>query len=191
MKPNPFENSYRHTTPMRGVRTTNITNKAKVTKTSGKIGLNCDLCGLAFETYACWAKRHAHHFCSRACAHAFKEININNSCKECGKPIIVTPTEYARIVTCSKECSDIHKGKHILAIRDKATQGRTASFKTASAILLAKILALNKEGLSQTAIGKIIGISQMAVSYHLKKSGTKYLGQRVCTYKENDNVRKQ
>ena len=191
MKPNRFEDSYRRTVPIRGVHTKNITNKAKVNKTAGKIGLNCDLCGLAFETYACWAKRYNHHFCSRACSSKFSEININNSCKECGKPITVTPTEYTRIVTCSKECSDIHKRKHMLAIRDKALQGRTASSKVASAIILAKILALNKEGLSQTAIGKIIGISQGVVSYHLKKSGTKYLGQRVCTYKENDNVRKQ
>lgn len=179
MKPNRFEDSYRRTVPIRGVGTINITNKAKVNKTAGKIGLNCDLCGLAFETYACWAKRHNHHFCSPSCANKFREININNSCKECGKPIIVTPSDYIRIVTCSKECSDIHKGKHILAIRDKALKGRTASFKAASAIISAKILALNKEGLSQTAIGKIIGFSQRAVAYHLIKSGKKYLGQRV------------
>lgn len=188
MKPNRFEDSYRRTVPIRGVHTINITNKAKVNKTAGKIGLNCALCGLAFETYACWAKRHNHHFCSHSCADKFREININNSCKECGKPMTVTPSEYTKIVTCSKECSDIHKGKHILAIRDKALKGRTASFKAASAIISAKILALNKEGLSQTAIGKIIGVSQMAVSYHLKKSGTKYLGQRVCTYKENKDA---
>ena len=185
MKPNRFEDSYRRTVPISGVHTINITNKAKVNKTAGKIGLNCDLCGLAFETYACWAKRHNHHFCSRACSSKFTEININNSCKECGKPITVTPTDYARIVTCSKECSDIHKRKHILAIRGKALQGRTTSSKVASAIMLAKILALNKEGLSQTAIGKISGISQGAVSYHLRKSGKKYLGQLV---KENKDA---
>ena len=177
MKPNPFENSYRHTTPMRGVRTTNITNKAKVTKTSGKIGLNCDLCGLVFETYACWAKRHAHHFCSRACAHAFKEININNSCKECGKPIIVTPTEYARIVTCSKECSDIHKGKHLKNIKGKALQGRLNSRNETRKLITAKILMLNKEGMSQTAISKILGCTQANVMHYLKKSGENYLRQ--------------
>ena len=105
MKKNRFERDYKDTpAPAAGVER-EFSNKTKLHRTQGKIHLNCDLCGMPFETYACWAKRYANHFCSFACSSAFKEEKVKKACGICGKEFEVTRTQYKRVSTCSKVCS--------------------------------------------------------------------------------------
>jgi hypothetical protein len=59
---------------------------------------------LLFEKYACWAKRSAHHYCSRACSWASKIIRIPKNCGVCNTEMFLTPNYYKRISTCSKTC---------------------------------------------------------------------------------------
>ena len=105
MKPNRFERDYKDTpAPVAGVER-EFSNKTKLSRTQGKIHLNCDMCGMPFETYACWAKRYSTHFCSFACSSAFKEEKVKKKCGICGEEFEVTRTQYKRVSTCSKACS--------------------------------------------------------------------------------------
>jgi len=103
-KPKKNERSIYDTLPNSENRLWHIANTHKISKSAGKIGLNCENCGIAFETQACWAKRINHHFCSHSCASEFKKIEIKKNCNVCGNEIIVNPTTYFRHVTCSSEC---------------------------------------------------------------------------------------
>ena len=105
MKPNRFERDYKDTlAPVKGMER-EFSNKTKLANAQGKIHLNCDLCGMAFETFACWAKRYSNHFCSFACSSAFKEEKVEKKCVICGNGFDVTRTQLKRLSTCSKACS--------------------------------------------------------------------------------------
>lgn len=74
---------------------------AKLAKSSGKISLNCDYCGLSYETYAAWAKRYTNHFCSSACRFAYQTKVVERICPICKKPFKVKAGGPA---TCSTAC---------------------------------------------------------------------------------------
>jgi len=103
-KPKKNERSIYDTMPNSESSLWHIANTHKISKSAGKIGLNCECCGLEFETQACWAKRYKNHFCSDACKDEFRRIEIKKNCNVCGNEIICTPTNYFRYVTCSSEC---------------------------------------------------------------------------------------
>lgn len=90
-----------------------LSNRTKVSRTHGKIPMNCDQCGLAYETYACWAKRQSHHFCSKACSNEFKKIEIKKNCCICGTEFIVAPFSFKRKATCSARCSREKKSEFL------------------------------------------------------------------------------
>ena len=102
---NPFEQSYRHTSPMVGIKSIKLANKTKLANCSGMIGLNCDHCEMEYETQACWAKRTNHHFCSHSCHGEHLRIEIKKECCVCGTEFITNPTTYYRKTTCSPKCS--------------------------------------------------------------------------------------
>lgn len=83
-----------------------LSNKTKLARSKGKIHLNCDLCGLPFETYVCWAKRVNRHYCSRACASEGKVTQVENSCAICNDVFLTkkSDSELNRKTTCSEEC---------------------------------------------------------------------------------------
>lgn len=80
-----------------------MTSLARVT---GKVRLDCPECGIAFERYACWAKRKKVCYCSKACADEGKRRPVEMQCVVCAAKFISTPSETARgrIVTCSDAC---------------------------------------------------------------------------------------
>lgn len=105
MKNNGFDYSYRDIAPPKdglGYQRGQLTS---VQRNKAKLGFNCDYCGLPFETFACWAKRNAHHYCGRACASAAKVIRIPKPCVVCGTEMLLTPTLYKRVAACSYLCS--------------------------------------------------------------------------------------
>ena len=75
-----------------------------LSKVKSKLLFNCEHCGLPFEKYACWAKRTSHHYCSRACAWAAKVIQIPKNCVVCNAEMLLNPSKYARVSTCSRDC---------------------------------------------------------------------------------------
>ncbi len=91
--------------PVKGASTWERSNPTPVPRNKGKIGLNCDLCTLPFEKYACWAKRVKHNYCSRACANEARKIEIPSECVVCKKEMLLTPSDLPKITTCSYECS--------------------------------------------------------------------------------------
>jgi hypothetical protein len=99
-----FERSYRDTTPVNGVKTKEMSCSTKIGRVHGDITINCDLCGISYETYACWAKRTNNHYCSKACTSAAKEFKIKKACIVCGTEFDVTLTQAKRICTCSRKC---------------------------------------------------------------------------------------
>ena len=75
-----------------------------ILRSKSKLPFNCDHCGLLFETYACWAKRHATHFCGRACAWAARVIRFPKDCVICGTVMMLTASLAVRKFTCSYVC---------------------------------------------------------------------------------------
>lgn len=92
--------------------------KSQLTKiTNSKLTFNCDHCGVAFEKYACWAKRTAKHYCGRACAWAAKVIRIPKNCVVCGAEMLVTPSNLNRVSACSKPCQRKRRVKNNCNLR--------------------------------------------------------------------------
>jgi hypothetical protein len=93
-------------TPAKGLghERSGMTSLARVT---GKIGLDCPECGIAFERYACWVKRKKVCYCSKACADEGKRRPVEMRCVVCASVFISTPgeTSRGRVSTCSKACS--------------------------------------------------------------------------------------
>jgi len=106
MKPNRFERDYKDTAAPSSGMVRETSNKTKLDKAHGKICLSCDLCGILFETYACWAKRASRHYCSRACASEGKITQAENTCVICGDTFMTkkSDSEANRKTTCSTEC---------------------------------------------------------------------------------------
>ena len=75
-----------------------------ISRNKSKLPFNCDHCGLLFETYACWAKRHATHYCGRACASASRIIRFPKDCVICGFIMMLTPSLAVKKFTCSRNC---------------------------------------------------------------------------------------
>ena len=88
-----------------------ISNKTPLARTTGKVQLDCPICALSFERYACWAKRHKINYCSKACADEAKRRPIECTCVVCGGIFISTPAEVSRkrIVTCSDRCMRLRR----------------------------------------------------------------------------------
>jgi hypothetical protein len=104
MKGNGYENHYRSIAPpTEGLRVQG-SNLTKLARNKSKLPFNCDHCGLAYETYACWAKRYSNHYCSRACASAAKVIRFPKDCAICGTEMLITPSDYPKVFTCSTPC---------------------------------------------------------------------------------------
>ena len=73
---------------------------------TGKVGLDCPECGIAFERYACWVKRKKVCYCSKACADEGKRRPVEVQCVVCAATFISTPSETSRgrVATCSDAC---------------------------------------------------------------------------------------
>jgi hypothetical protein len=93
----------------------------KLAPQAGKMLLQCPICGIDFLRYACHAKRVAVNYCGRGCAAKGAEVKVETSCVVCGKEMLLTPTEAARITTCSKACSSKRR-------RSKDHAGRPSGF---------------------------------------------------------------
>ena len=80
-------------------------------RTTGKIGLDCPVCGIAFERYACWVKRKKVCYCSKACSDEAKRTPAEFACVVCAKKFICMPCEISRgsVATCSKECRSANR----------------------------------------------------------------------------------
>ena len=105
MKGNGYEHHYKNIPPPKDGMGYQRGQLTSVQRNKAKLGFNCDHCGLPFETYACWAKRNAHHYCGRACASAAKVVRIPKPCVVCGTEMLLTPTDYRRFSACSYKCS--------------------------------------------------------------------------------------
>jgi len=99
-----YDAHYRHIPPPKSGMLNQGSQLTPIAKIKSKLPFNCDHCGLLFEKYACWAKRTAHHYCSRACCWAAKVIRIPKSCAVCNTEMFLTPTYYKRTSTCSRLC---------------------------------------------------------------------------------------
>ena len=104
MSPKGYQNNYREITPPKEGLQYHRSQLTKLAVTKGKLLFNCDYCELPFEKYACWAKRSKHHYCSRACSHASKIVRFPKNCVVCGTEMLVTPSSFNSIYTCSRVC---------------------------------------------------------------------------------------
>lgn len=106
--------------PSVGANLWHKSNITKLSRSSGKISLNCDNCGLGFDTYACWAKKYATHFCSRGCASKFREIKKQKKCVICGAEFFVVLNRVNVKTTCSNKCRTIRKAQ---IVKDRNASG--------------------------------------------------------------------
>lgn len=104
MKCTGYENHYKQITPPKGGLQKEGSQLTGLARNKSKLPFNCDHCGMAFEKYACWAKRVKHNYCSRACASAAKVIRFPKECVVCGVEMLLTPTLMKRVAACSTAC---------------------------------------------------------------------------------------
>jgi hypothetical protein len=114
---NGYDNHYRSIAPPKSGLLRQGSALTALSKVSSKLLFNCEHCDLPFEKYACWAKRTSHHYCSRACAWAAKVIQIPKNCVVCDVEMLLNPTKYTRISTCSKDCSRKRRVKSYTNLR--------------------------------------------------------------------------
>lgn len=92
-----------------------ISNNASLGVTTGKILIECPVCGLHVLKPAAWVRRRTNSFCGRACADEFRRIRVKAPCAVCGTPFFTTPSLLSRVVCCSAECSSRKKSEHLLS----------------------------------------------------------------------------
>lgn len=172
MKPNRFERNYRDTpAPAEGVQR-EFSNKTPMGRSAGKIAMSCDHCGLSYETYACWAKRTARHFCSRACANAAKEVRVEKSCVICGTVFTATPSTVDKSSTCSRKCLRENRRRFLLSEASNMSESSIFNYgnhEHGAGLVFAKldedkVRAIRDDQRTQSAIAADYGISQSAVS---------------------------
>ncbi len=115
MKPNRFERSYRDTAPAAGLKKQQ-SNFTPIIRTVGMIGMNCDNCGVLYETHACWAKRYNTHFCSTSCHAEYQREPVEVLCKICGRQFVTIRSKIGKLVTCGKQCASENR-RRILGAR--------------------------------------------------------------------------
>lgn len=127
MRGNGYENHYKDIPPPKEGLRYQTGQLTPLARNKSKIGVNCDYCGMAFEKYACWAKRTAHHYCGRSCANAAKLVRIPKPCAVCNGEMLLTPADYPKISTCSKTCLRKKRVKNNMNLRSSADYKRIVS----------------------------------------------------------------
>jgi hypothetical protein len=79
-------------------------NLTPLSRKTGKIVLDCPICFISFERYACWAKRKKVCYCSKACADEAKRRPQKFTCVVCATDFTSIPSMVGRLVTCSEAC---------------------------------------------------------------------------------------
>ena len=161
---------YRHINPPPEGLIKESSNKTRLTRNVGKISLSCDFCNMEYETYAAWAKRYSHHYCSMACKYAAQLIRVKTKCVVCGSVYFVTPSSVIGSKTCSPECEHINRS-NVTVDRHKANefpvrQGESASnvkLKSADVLLIKTELA-SQDCRKQKEIANDFGVSRELIS---------------------------
>ncbi|EJN18698.1 hypothetical protein [Pseudomonas sp. GM80] len=86
-----------------------LSNLSKLSRTAGMVYVACPICGCTFARHTSHVARVANPTCSVACAAKAREVRVFKPCIICGKEMEQTPSEAARVVTCSKRCSFVKK----------------------------------------------------------------------------------
>jgi hypothetical protein len=166
------ERSMKDTVPLKGSAIRLTSNLTPLSRSSGKIPMNCDLCGTGFETYACWAKRKKNHYCSKGCADEGKRRIAERQCVECGKTMQMIPSHIERISTCSQECSRERRRKQMLkeaqnmaasAIYNYGNHERGSQISTK--LDESMVRAIRADTRTQAAIAREYRIGQATVSF--------------------------
>jgi len=124
MKGNGYEHHYKQIPPPKDGLQKQGAQLTGLARNKAKLPFNCDHCGLAFEKYACWAKRVTHNYCSRACASAAKVIRFPKDCVVCGTEMLLTATYVKRVSACSAACS--RKRKTVTNVNLRSSPDYTA-----------------------------------------------------------------
>lgn len=177
-KPNRFERSMRETFPLKDGMSNHTSNKTKLSRSSSKVSLNCDMCGIGFEKYACWAKRTKNHYCGRGCSNEAKRRVAERQCIECGKHMEMIPGNLDRLSTCSKECSSERRRKHLLNEYANMSQSSIYNYgnhekgsQISGKLDENMVRLIRADERSQAKIARDYGISQTTVS-HIKRGST-------------------
>lgn len=98
-----------------GIQT--ISNNAHLSVTTGKVLIECPVCGLHVLKPAAWVRRpgRSNFFCGKACSDEFKRVRVKTKCVICEKDFYVIPSYLNRLVCCSHECSTERKSIQTLA----------------------------------------------------------------------------
>lgn len=149
----------------------------KLTRTVGKISIACDHCEMEYETYAAWAKRYSHHYCSMACKQAAMIDRVPAVCVVCGVTYYVTPVSLRKgAKTCSKECE--HTNRVELTIRrHKNSEFPVAFGENASNVKLkeVEVLAILKDSRIHILIASDYGVTRELITAIKNKKIWKHL----------------
>lgn len=99
-----FTQNYRQIVPPKAGLRGEGSQKTPLSRTHGRINLNCEECGLIYETFVCWVKRNNHHFCGLACKNAWMITKVEIVCIVCGIKFDTQKSRVKETVTCSSKC---------------------------------------------------------------------------------------
>lgn len=120
--------------PKSGALNANLSNPTKAARNAAKIGLECPMCGLKFERYACWARRVDNNYCSKACANEAKVVKVSADCSVCAAQMLIKPSYLGRVTTCGEVCASQKKRSR----GHMHTFGNWAAYREAAEAVAAK-----------------------------------------------------
>lgn len=71
--------------------------------------ITCPICYTRFNRPPCHVARSAVNYCSRGCQAEGRKVRVHTTCIICENDMEQTPSNAARVVTCSKKCSSIRR----------------------------------------------------------------------------------
>lgn len=159
-----------------------ISNKAPLAQTAGKVHLDCPICGIAFERYACWVKRKKICYCSKACADEARRRPVKLECVVCGGTFLTIPAQVGRVVTCSRECLKLRRSKlkkqGVLLPQGTYENARNTREKGYGRLSVEDVLKIVSDTRSRREIAAEWGINMEYVSY-LRKQHRDSLGGKA------------
>ena len=87
-------------------------NLTRLARSSAMVRLDCPICGICFERYACHAKRVNVSYCSRACAAEGAIVRFDIPCRTCGTDFQIIPSKIGILHSCSVRCRDEYRRKN-------------------------------------------------------------------------------
>lgn len=103
------ERSLGDTAPPVGGMLKELSSSTPLAGSAAKMYVMCLHCETGFFRFASHVRRRGKNYCSVGCKNEGKKVRMHTKCVVCSKDMEQTPSDAARVITCSQECSSQRK----------------------------------------------------------------------------------